>query len=399
MEGGGWAYLPFTPGAPVAVIRAEQRALIPPPASAGNGWSLSKDTLFVLSHTEEGGRERVWLNGWNLNANGATWERLAEIEADQGFPLVIFPLKKEDCYLAFNWAEGFVDKDGASFAAIFRMREGRLSLDALVDMPSPFSGLATRRFAWPAAESTGPQAAEPATQVTRFGCEATLPGLHPSLWAPASVRDFVFLAASKSAILWAFSTEEGRCKRVLNLGNLKEEELPRLGAMYHHLLAMQPTEDGSLLLATRNPEALQAAMEVNRLAGKAASKETLSRWTAYPKELRWFELDPMTWKVEADPTYRWPLPEAGDSFDQLSRFQFILDPKGRVLANLQGPWAGTLAEAGLDGKPVEEPLKPGTKPGTPVNHGRGLGSSTLTAAPARTEGSPRVTKAKDQTPE
>jgi len=329
----------------------------------------------------DGERERLWLNRKSLVSRGSLWERFAEVNAVSGIPLVLFPLKREDCYLALNWAEGFVEKERASFAAIFRLKEGRLSLDSLVDMPSPFSGSATRRVSLPAQEELAQVSGKTETHVPRFICEATTPGLHPSLWAPASVGDYVILASSKAAILWAFSTEDGRCKRVLNLEDLKAEDLPRLGAMNHHLLCMQPTESGTLLLAIRSPEVLQAAMEVSRLAGKAASREMLSRWTASPMSLRWLEIDPATWKVERDPTYRWPLPEAGETFEQLSRFQFILDQNGRVRGNLKGPWTDVLVETGLDGKRDDKVITETGRPDHPEKAGKALASPSMVAIP------------------
>ncbi len=350
MDGGGWAHLPLLPGSPAKVILNGRTEAIPPPPSGGNGWSISDGTIFALSFAIDGERERIWFNRRSLVNRGSLWERMAEVDCAGGIPLFLFPLKKEGCYLALNWADGFTEREQASFAAIFRLRGERLLLDSLVDMPSPFSGLATRRATIPIHEESARGVDEPKPLAPRYICEVTIPGLHPSLWAPASVGDYVILASSKTAILWAFSTEDGRCKRVINLEGLNAEDFPRLGAMNHYLLAMQPTANGTLLLVTRSPEVIPAAIEVSRLAVKAASREMLSRWAVSPASLRWLELDPATWKVEKDPTYRWPLPESGETFEQLSRFQFILDQNGRVQGNLKGTWSDVLAETGLDGK-------------------------------------------------
>lgn len=381
MDGGGWAHLPFLPGSPATVILNGRTEVIPPPPGGGNGWSISDGMIFARSYSMDGGREIIWLNRRSLVERGSPWERVAEVDTAAGLPLVLFPLKKEGCYLAFNWVDGFTEKEQASFAATFRLRGGRLSLDSLVDMPSPFSGLATRRAIHPIQEEPAGGADEPKYQVPRYTCEVTVPGLHPSLWAPASVGDYVILASSKSAILWAFSTEDGRCRRVINIEGLKAEDLPRLGALNHFLLAMQPTANGTLLLVTRSPEVIPVAMEVSRLAGKAATREMLSRWAVSPASLRWLELDPATWKVEKDPNYRWPLPEAGETFEQLSRFQFILEQNGRVRGNLKGTWTDVLAETGLEGKQDDRVITEGEGPDHPEKSKKVLASPSTGTTP------------------
>ncbi len=384
LEGGGWAHLPFSPGSQVTLVLNGQKEVIPTPLGGGNGWSISNGTIFTLSFAMDGHQERLWLNRRNLTDRGSDWERVAEIDGIRGIPLFLIPLKKpDDCYLALNWTEGFFDKEQASFAAIFRLKEGRMALDSIVDMPSPFSGLATRRVATPGVEAPAPVAGEPGAPSPRFSCEATMPGLHPSLWAPASVGDYVVLASSKSAVLWAFSVVDGQCKRVLNLHDLKAEDLPHLGALDHFLLAMQPTKKGTLLVATRSPEVIPAAKEIGRLAGKAASREMLARWAASPMELRWLEIDPVTWKVEQEPSYPWPLPQAGETFEQLSRFQFILDQDGRVKGNLKGPWNQVLVGAGLDHQPQSKVDEGPGSPGRPESDGPSLAAPKPSPTPSK----------------
>ncbi len=383
MEGGGWAHLPFSPGSSMALVLNGHKEVIPPPLGDGNGWSISKVAIFTLSFTTDGHQERLWLNRRNLTDRGSGWERFAEVDGTHGIPLILFPIGKEDCYLALNWTGGFVEKEQASFAAIFRLKEGRMSLNSIVEMPSPFSGLATRRVALPTLDEPARGPGEPGVSSPRFTCEATMPGLHPSLWAPALVGDYVILASSKTAILWAFSVEDGQCKRVLNLADLKAEDLPRLGALDHFLLAMQPTEKGTLLVATRSPEVIPTAMEIGRLAGKAASRDMLARWAMCPMDLCWLEIDPATWKVERDPVYRWPLPLAGESFEQLSLFQFILDQDGRVKGNLKGPWSAVLVGAGLDEQPEDKMVAKEGNADRPIKDGKGSVSPTPSVTPAR----------------
>jgi len=201
--------------------------------------------------------EQIWLNERKLVDRNPQWERVAEVDAGRGIPLVLFPLQLEDRYLALNWAE----------------------------------------------------------------------------------------------------------------------DLLLLGAMDHYLLAMQPMENGTLLLATRSPEVLKAALEVGRLAGKTASREMLSRWAADPAMIRWLALDPATWKVDVNPSYQWPLPDAAENFGQLSRFQFIIDPNGKVRGNPKGTWQTVLTEMDSDAKrgkksttgegALERPEKKGVERATP----------------------------------
>jgi hypothetical protein len=347
---GDWVHLPFNPELSATVVTKGKSHSIRGPLGGANAWWVSKDRLYNLGSKGNGTEEHLWLFGRDLHNPKAEWERLQEVQTKSGIPLVLIPLSKDGTYLGINWMDGFATKGKASFVARFRRSNEMIVFDDCVDMPSPFEGLATR------VQEVKPEPSE--TQNTRsssstegrYECLPVNPALLPTLWAPAQVKDRLFLGSTQSGMVWVFNLDSGNCERVLNLVDSSKEDLPKLALLGHVLLSMQPTPDHMLLIATCGPEALNLARSKPASATRNTSDDDWISSLANQTDIQWLRVDPMTGKIDRVSSL-YGLPANAQSFSQLSRFQFVLDSDGRGFSNWAGGWSPVQSFLGIGKTP------------------------------------------------
>lgn len=333
---GTWVHLPANPELePTFVFPTGERVHIPSPPGSGNHFSISGDKLFVIAADSTLGKEKLTLFRHKLpSVKGASsnWDKVGDIETKHGLPVALYALEKSDYYLALNWVDGFYDAQKASFAALFREHEGKILFDSCVDMPfGEKKHVAVRINAPKSADSKGDD------EIT---VEGVHPALHPNLWPPTQVANSVILGATRPGILWVFSLSDGQCHHTLDLGQLGDN-YDKIDFVDHFLLGMQPTRDQHLWVATRDLDvlAIAEAFYLPKTAIKSARVEAGKQFLKAVDDLRtplWWDIDAANWKItkmSAPPSLA---PNWAINYHQLSRFQFLFDPSGKVLSNLNG---------------------------------------------------------------
>jgi len=351
-EGGEWIHIPALHGRnPTLVSATDQRSLLPAPPGGGlNFMSLRHQSIWMLGNDGGQGQDKVYfLYRWDLALSPGKWERVGEVGPCQslGPPLLLIPLDVPGQYLGLNWVFGFAGKEKASYAALFKENKGHIQFDAFVDMPFGSTKDICQSKLLPPLPLSGKngQLADKAPE--RYACEARIPALIPTYWAPPQFKDHVVLGATQAGVLWVFSLANGQCTKVIDLGG-KDGKLEKLGFLEHFILAMQPTQTGELLVATCDPTVLDLAEgfylpPASSKAAKDAAKRDFLHAVEDFRAPVWLSINPSdSWKVTKTDS---PLGLPDHAFDNfyLQRFQFIFDPHGKAISNLNGgSWEGIL---------------------------------------------------------
>ena len=350
-EEGEWIHIPALHGRSLTLASADGalKTLSPPSGGILNFLSLRNQSAWMLGGNEGSGLERTYfLYRWDLKSKPGGWERVGEVGQNPslGPPEILIPLDTPGLYLGLNWVIGFAGKEKASYAALFKESEGHINFEAFVDMPYGSNKDICQSKLLPPLPI---KADRPPTDKVpeRYACEARFPALIPTYWAPAQFKDHVVLGATQAGVLWVFSLANGQCTKVIDLGGM-DGKLEKLGFLNHFLLAMQPTQAGQLLIATCDPAVLQLAegFYLPPESSKDAKEEARKAFLHAVEDFRapvWLSLNPSdSWKVTKTDSPL-GLPEhAFDNFN-LQRFQFIIDPHGKAISNLNGSsWEGIL---------------------------------------------------------
>lgn len=345
-------YLPFNPESPVVIDRlgGQVRSKLMAPDGIGNGWSVRGDVIYFLQAKEESDSEVIQLLKMDLDQAKPTWESLGRIDTSEGFPTFIIPLDKDNQFLAFNWFTGFTHEKSASFAARFirNPEKGILKLDSLVEMP--FDSLATiaKRVVVEApvepalAGGTAKEIpAKPAPEIA--ACEAVKEALNPTLWSPVITRDHVLLAATRPGVVWLFQLKDGACLKTLNLGGLAAKELDHLPFLNHFILGMQPTPNGEVIIATRHPDVLKAALALKSGAGTSTeaignAKADFRTFNHDDGRIVWWEVLPDTLSCQKTESLNVKCLRVLD-YAKVSRLKFLVDNLGQVITNYSSEWS------------------------------------------------------------
>ena len=349
-EEGDWLHVPALSSQGITLISKEgiRRVLPAPPDSPLNFLSLRKGAIWKTGGRWTQKEHRYFLYRWDLKASPGEWKSVGEIgkSPSLGPPQMMIPLDEPGKYLALSWVLGFADKGKSSYAAIFKGKDEKIEFDSFIDMPFESKDSITRSKALPPLPPD-PEHSKDITPNDRYVCEATSPALFPTYWAPIQIQDFVLLGATKPGVLWAFNLKDGHCERVLDLGGVGDK-LERIGLADHFLLAIQPSKDKRLLVATCAPDILRLAdgfylPPTSSKEAKAKAKEDFLHVIDDFRTPVWWSIDPSdSWKVtKIDPPAG--MPQHAFSNKNLQRFQFIIDPDGMAHSNMDGSsWEGVL---------------------------------------------------------
>ena len=349
-EAGEWIHIPAQHGRNPTLVSTDglKKVLPAPPGGILNFMSLRNQSVWMVAGNEGLGQDYIeFLYRWDLALSPGKWERVGEVGPSQslGPPILLIPLDEPGRYLGLNWMFGFAGKEKASYAALFKENDGHIQFDAFVDMPfGSTKDICQSKLLPPLSGKTG-QSLDKAPE--RYACEARIPALIPTYWAPPQLKDHVVLGATQAGVLWVFSLANGQCTKVINLGG-KDGKLDKLGFLDHFLLAMQPTQTGEILVATCDPTVLDLAegFYLPPASSREAKDEAKKAFLHAVEDFRapvWLSINPSdSWKVTKTDSPL-GLPEyAFDNFN-LQRFQFIIDPHGRAISNLNGSsWEGIL---------------------------------------------------------
>lgn len=351
---GEWIHIPALHGRNPTLVSPDglKNVLPAPPRGILNFMSLRNQSVWMVGGNEGQGQDHIYfLYRWDLALNPGKWERVSEVGPSQslGPPILLIPLDVPGRYLGLNWMFGFAGKEKASYAALFKENGGQIQFDAFVDMPFGSTKDICQSKPLPPLPAPLPGKNGPTVDKApeRYACEARIPALIPTYWAPAQFKDHVVLAATQAGVLWVFSLANGQCTKVIDLGG-KEGKLEKLGFLNHFLLAMQPTQTGELLVASCDPTVLDLAegFYLPPASSREAKDEAKKAFLHAVEDFRapvWLSINPSdSWKVTKTDSPL-GLPEyAFDNFN-LQRFQFIIDPHGRAISNLNGSsWEGIL---------------------------------------------------------
>ncbi len=371
-EGGEWAHAPSSGDRNITVVLPDgTRKTIPPPSGRStNALGFRNQAFWMTNHEGEGPGAKDILLRWDLQAKPSKWEVVGDIDGSRGLPSILIPLDRPDRYLGVGFPLlGFADKENASFAAIFKEKDGRLSFEDFVAMPYGSDENICRSSPRPPLPPVAGQP-QPEKPQERYACEGRIPALVPTLWTPAQLKDYLVMAATQTGVLWIISLEDGRCKRVIDLGDMGEK-LQKAELLEHFLLAMQPTSDQRLLVATCDPvllrfaEGLYLPPESSLEARKKARKDFLTTAADFRTPV-WLSIDPGdSWNItKVDPPLG--LPQHAWDNNMLQRFHFIFDPKGNVVSNMQGsPWESVLDDHAIGTMKEKKPLPESKKPEQP----------------------------------
>ena len=366
---GEWVHVPSSGARSISLVLADgTRKTIPPPSGRStNALSFRNHSIWMTNHQGEGPEAKDVLMRWDIQAIPGRWEEVGDIDRKRGLPSILIPLDSPDHYLGVGFPLlGFADKEKASFAAIFKEKDGHLSFEDFVALPYGGDENVCRSKSRTPPPSIPAQPQNEQTQ-ERYVCEGRIPALVPTLWTPAQLNDYLVLAATQTGVLWIISLEDGRCKRVVDLGDMGEKS-HKTELLEHFLLDMQPTQDQRLLVATCDPvllrfaESLYLPPESSQEARKQARKDFLVTAADYRTPV-WLSIDPGdSWKItKVDPPLG--LPEHAFDNNMLQRFHFIFDPKGNVISNMQGsPWESVLDDHAIGTTKEKKPLPDSKKP-------------------------------------
>lgn len=378
-DGLNWVYLGIG-SSPLLVNLGGHKKVVPLPESGGvpaSGCGQAGGYLWSCLLASNGDTDEVQVLRCGLEGAQTTWEKFAVVETDHGIPSLVLPLGEDQAYLAVSLSMGFYDVDSrqASLVARFKREKETLVFDRCIDMPledrdtiGVFTSLKIRDFRKHLQQSHPAPGGPPAavTEETRAQPESIEPGnaefrfcsvqptdLAPTVWLPSLSRNHLVLASDTVGVLWAFEMESGTCVSVVNLTGIEPARLPALKLARGVILGTAFAPDGSLLVAARDPSALDIAMklgETNPLPTTPRDQTDLdakfSDFTGFFNNIAWWRVDPSSGeKVRMESPLEFP--SATRSYLAQRALRFLVDRQGKVLTNAFTPWSKVKEDFGI----------------------------------------------------
>lgn len=265
------------------------------------------------------------------------WHMHGSMAKDRGswdivLPASLAPLDQADCFLG-TADSGYFFKEGARYSplAVFRLKEGKLTQDRLIELPTE-KPLFQEVLVQPGSGTIKPAKAARWSKDFSAISSALLP-------TPLVLSDYYVYPWFRSGWFWILSARNGSVRRLVKLyDSIQERDLSRSGEMEMAVLGVQPTRNGLLLVCAREETAVLGAMRafdaqltLDRFKAGMADEirkrqETALR--AFPL-IQWMHIEPNTGKRYEVAR---PLNTPGqiNSLDQLEQFRFRFKPDGNL---------------------------------------------------------------------
>lgn len=296
------------------------------------------------------GFEKVFLMA---SQEGGGFQEVGEfLETKQNLPLdYCVPLRKEGLFLGACSAFGFVKDGKSSLIGIFRLREdGKLILEDVADI----------RLEHPLFRIGKPKPDE-----TFVALDPAYTALAPFLEHLIQTDDYLVFASIRAGILWILDRERGSVRRTVNLYSVEDKDLGGTSDLETAILGIQPRSDGKVVIAARDEVAFWTAGKFFKYQKKENHKaiweedagpttdatddplhRKLEAFSAIRTfgDIRWWELDPITGKLEQ--IYPEGAPTRIQTPQDLKRFHFYFEPGDKLKTSLDPAPANVLQPEG-----------------------------------------------------
>lgn len=263
-----------------------------------------------------------------------TWERMAFFEIkNHFFPSWIRPLPN-DAFLVGFFSPIYDGNRYGLFAIARKNSHGELQIQSVVDLNLQFDLLSDE------AKSKRP------ARLTLEDLRPSYKSLAMLATAPAyRVHDYIIFSMPQQGRFWIFDGKRQTIARTVDLNPfLDEARFSEVDRLPWCVLGCQPTPDGRLLIATRDPQALAAETETSLAPAirtvhdfmneslQEAAKRALAISLKLHPDIAWWTLDPETGRLQREepPT---SFIQRFEGVKDYLRFNFRFKPDGNLASD------------------------------------------------------------------
>jgi hypothetical protein len=376
-----WVHLPIDPEAGIVCKFGEAKRKIPLPSSFGHvGYvSAGRGQIWAVGIRELDEDIDCVLYACPCDPKAGTWQRVAAIDPSCGIPSILLPLSDPTRFIGISHSLGFAKQDEktASPIGIFRLRNETLEYERDLEIPFGDREHIGRKAEWKSAPEDMPAGKELSPEATKLlYCEITPKGLAPTLWLPSLSKDYLAITSATAGVIWIYSLDTGRLKRMINLCGLDEKSIPKTERLRWIIMGTAFSPDGRLIVASRPPDMVEftVALEDSKDDPKG-KREVFDAMAEKFKDFQWWEIDPdegTTRKIENPIDY----PAGTSSFDRQACTRFLIDESGKVRTTAISSWKNILQQSG-----AEPPVDPAKKVGKDEKAGSKDGATSAAKIP------------------
>jgi hypothetical protein len=307
----------------------------------------------VILAEDDDDKAKMILLRWDLLSENTDWERVAEINSDNGVPTLVVPLDADGMFLAVSQPSvvSFLDEQkGASLAAIYRLRHESLEFVRCVEIPFDSLPSIATKSDQPALliDDAEPSSQRPSifeTASTKLVSDA----LAPYLWPPSISNKYLALCGSAAGCIWVFELEKGSLYRTFYLDKLSLEDLDKIDILNPLILGTAFGPDGRLIVAKRDPELVKIALQMAHNKKFANDKRSLAQELVFFKDnlnqIIWLSIDIESKSIEDYDGFL-DTPSEPSRLKNPASLNFLISPDGKAITNMHLDWGA--AKSGVD---------------------------------------------------